>query len=141
MTTTSFAAYYPAFFLHHCNVDRLYEAYLRAHPDSQSEFSRSNAKEYATPLKPFVNRTTGNVFRHAGCFDAARLGYAYDLLPKQPRSRLREPPVRVRVGNFNQPPRHRRAVCSDLTRRFLRRTTRSSGALTSGWRSSRTRPT
>ena len=92
MTTTSFAAYYPAFFLHHCNVDRLYEAYLRAHPDSQSEFSRSNAKEYATPLKPFVNRNTGSVFRHADCFDAARLGYAYDSLPKQPRSRLREPP-------------------------------------------------
>ena len=92
MTTTSFAAFYPAFFLHHCNVDRLYEAYLQAHPDSQSEFQRYNSREYNTELKPFVNKNTGDIYKHADLFDAAHLGYAYDGLPKQPRSRLREAP-------------------------------------------------
>ena len=29
MTTASFAAFHPIFFLHHCNVDRLYEAYIQ----------------------------------------------------------------------------------------------------------------
>ena len=92
MTTTSYAAFYPAFFLHHCNVDRLYEAYLRAHPDSQSEFRRYNSREYNTELRPFVNKNTGDIYKHADLFDAAHLGYAYDSLPKQPRSRLREAP-------------------------------------------------
>ena len=92
MTTTSYAAFYPAFFLHHCNVDRLYEAYLQAHPDSQSEFQRYNSREYNTELKPFVNKNTGDIYKHADLFDAAHLGYAYDSLPKQPRSRLREAP-------------------------------------------------
>ena len=88
----SYAAFYPAFFLHHCNVDRLYEAYLRAHPDSQSEFQRYNSREYNTELRPFVNKNTGDIYKHADLFDAAHLGYAYDSLPKQPRSRLREAP-------------------------------------------------
>ena len=92
MTTTSYAAFYTAFFLHHCNVDRLYEAYLRAHPDSQSEFQRYNSREYNTELRPFVNKNTGDIYKHADLFDAAHLGYAYDSLPKQPRSRLREAP-------------------------------------------------
>ena len=82
-----YAAFYPAFFLHHCNVDRLYEAYpaLQAHPDSQSEFQRYNSREYNTELKPFVNKNTGDIYKHADLFDAAHLGYAYDSLPKQQR--------------------------------------------------------
>jgi hypothetical protein len=30
MTSVTFAAFHPVFFLHHCNIDRLYEGYLRA---------------------------------------------------------------------------------------------------------------
>ena len=96
MTTTSFAAYHPIFFLHHCNVDRLYEAYLKYHPDSQQEFASYSASrgdgEYDLALKPFVNPRTGKIYAHADCFDAAALGFAYDTLPKRRPQQLREPP-------------------------------------------------
>ena len=65
---------------------------MQAHPDSQSEFQRYNSREYNTELRPFVNKNTNDIYKHADLFDAAHLGYAYDSLPKQPRSRLREAP-------------------------------------------------
>ena len=38
MATVEFAAFHPIFFLHHCNVDRVYEGYIKADPDSEQEF-------------------------------------------------------------------------------------------------------
>ena len=38
MTSLNYAAFFPGFFLHHCQVDRVYEAYLRDHADSAEEF-------------------------------------------------------------------------------------------------------
>ena len=34
----------PMFWLHHCNIDRLYQAYLEAHPDSLEEMSAVQRK-------------------------------------------------------------------------------------------------
>jgi hypothetical protein len=51
------------FYLHHCNVDRIYEAYLKCHPDSQQEFAATQqrlnkesneADRFSEPLKPFI---------------------------------------------------------------------------------------
>jgi len=38
MTSVAYAAFHPIFFLHHCNVDRIYEAYIAEQPDSRKEF-------------------------------------------------------------------------------------------------------
>ena len=38
MATVEFAAFHPIFFLHHCNVDRIYEGYLKVDSDAQAEF-------------------------------------------------------------------------------------------------------
>jgi hypothetical protein len=55
MASIAVAAYSPLFWLHHCNIDRLYEAYLQLHPDSRDEMAhRDGAKrEYDTHLAPF----------------------------------------------------------------------------------------
>lgn len=36
-----FAAFHPIFFLHHCNVDRIYEGYIDEQPDSRKEFEET----------------------------------------------------------------------------------------------------
>ena len=38
MASVEFAAFHPIFFLHHCNVDRIYEGYLKVDSDAQAEF-------------------------------------------------------------------------------------------------------
>lgn len=38
MSTVKYAAFDPLFWLHHCNVDRLYESYITLNPDSKMEF-------------------------------------------------------------------------------------------------------
>ena len=57
----------PVFFLHHCNVDRVYEAYLREHPDSAAEMAamqrqlkdqRGEEDRFLAPLHPFKHPIT-----------------------------------------------------------------------------------
>ncbi|GAX77217.1 hypothetical protein CEUSTIGMA_g4663.t1 [Chlamydomonas eustigma] len=38
MSVVQFAAFHPIFFLHHCNLDRLYETHLATNPHAQAEF-------------------------------------------------------------------------------------------------------
>lgn len=78
------AAYHPIFYLHHCNIDRLYEAYLQVDDDAQEEFQqnqrnrqrRNKINYYTQPLKPFKNPKTGTWFKCADTFDTKKLGYA-----------------------------------------------------------------
>mmetsp|Transcript_46962 Transcript_46962/g.60347 ORF Transcript_46962/g.60347 Transcript_46962/m.60347 type:complete len:683 (-) Transcript_46962:81-2129(-) len=99
MTSVYYAAFHPIFFLHHCNVDRVYESYIKQHPDSQAEFKATQQRlsmesgeenRYETPLKPFNQSLMGGsestLMTAADTFVTETLGYVYDHLP------IRRPP-------------------------------------------------
>jgi hypothetical protein len=105
---TMISSFHPIFWMHHCNVDRIYEKYIELEPDSQREFARfqSLAGDRITPqagfpdgvygpLMPFINHTTGEAFHAKDSFDCRALGFVYDVLPEAPQSdamQMREPP-------------------------------------------------
>ena len=93
---------YPIFWLHHCQVDRLYEKYLQLEPDSQAEFmaqqrslaqhltgraaaagGTTGSKKAVTPepdrysswLEPFNHPRTGEAFMPEHTFDTEGIGY------------------------------------------------------------------
>ena len=72
----------PIFFLLHCNVDRLWAAWQRQHPD-QAAFQGDANFNLNTPLPPWQNEasppTPGAVINHA------TLGYSYDDEVAQPQ--------------------------------------------------------
>jgi peptidoglycan hydrolase-like protein with peptidoglycan-binding domain len=97
------SAFHPVFWLHHCNVDRIYEKYLALEPDSASEFQKHQAKQDPRPAQgfpegpwgpyaPFTHHKTGKPFHARDCFDAAALGFAYNELPPVQPPQMREPP-------------------------------------------------
>lgn len=98
------SAFHPVFWMHHCNVDRLFETYLQLNPDSwvdfqqaQAKFDPGGAKGYpngpAGPFKPFVNHLTGEAFNAADCFtNTEPFGFLYDALLPVPPPQMREPP-------------------------------------------------
>lgn len=97
MTSVSFAAFHPIFFMHHANVDRVYEQHLRLEPDSAQEFAatqRRRVEEGTQAVSNFDRQLSPFDFYPREMFDAARLGFAYDRLPGAPaRARqLRAPP-------------------------------------------------
>ena len=59
MTTTSYAAFYPAFFPP-LQRRRLYGLICK-HIRTRSRSSSDNSREYNTELKPFVNKNTGDI--------------------------------------------------------------------------------
>eukprot|EP01006_Ploeotia_vitrea_P051524 TRINITY_DN67571_c7_g10_i1.p1 TRINITY_DN67571_c7_g10~~TRINITY_DN67571_c7_g10_i1.p1 ORF type:complete len:1088 (-),score=194.31 TRINITY_DN67571_c7_g10_i1:193-3186(-) len=85
------AAFDIAFWLHHCNVDRIYEGYLAYEPDSEQEFAQHQRQRrehnpsypdlYKEPLAPFFLPGTHVPFTIADTFDIRRLGYIYDKIP------------------------------------------------------------
>ena len=99
------SSFHPVFWLHHCNVDRIYEKYLELEPDSATEFER-NQKRHDPDGKtgfpdgpfgrylPFVNHRTGESFHASEMFDTESLGFRYDALPPAPslNQQMREPP-------------------------------------------------
>lgn len=87
MTSVAYAAFDPVFWLHHANVDRIYQAYLDRHDDSESEFQamqqrlereRGEENRFDAPLEPFRHPRTGELFRCQDTFDTIGLGYIYD---------------------------------------------------------------
>ena len=87
MTTVAHAAFDPVFWLHHANVDRIHEAYLRRHQDSRQEFEATQQRleqehgeknRFKGSLAPFVNPKIGQPFLPTDSFDSASLGYRYD---------------------------------------------------------------
>lgn len=97
MSGVAFAAFDPIFFLHHNNIDRLYESYLKSHPDSKQEFKSASAVHaengkqnyYMIPLQPFKDKF-GNHWLCEGTFDIESMGYRYDVLYKPQPQQLRE---------------------------------------------------
>eukprot|EP00659_Diplonema_papillatum_P002666 gene2666-4147_t len=101
MGAVSWAAYDIVFWLHHSNIDRLYEAYLRLEPDSADEFanhqSTQETNRFTAPLEPF-KKEDGSFFTAKDTFDTKALGYEYSRLPAESaatRSLRREPPTLV----------------------------------------------
>jgi hypothetical protein len=99
------SSFHPSFWLHHCNVDRLYEGYLALEPDSAAEFEAHQksmgdavTKEPGYPdgpwgrYLPFKHFKTGDYYHASQTFDTKALGYAYDVLPTPAPLRMREMP-------------------------------------------------
>ena len=105
------------FWLHHCNVDRIYDKYLELEPDSASEFEAHQANlarqgKVATstgfpegswgPYVPFYHPKTGAPFHARDTFDAPALGYRYDALPPTPKPQRQRSARKVwKVGAKN----------------------------------------
>ena len=100
MTSVKYAAFYPAFFLHHCNIDRLYSKYIEIEgvSNSQREFERGQRSMvrqrratknlYTSALTPFKHPTRGDDFMPADTFSTEELGYEYDTLQPDPPQRM-----------------------------------------------------
>eukprot|EP00457_Paulinella_chromatophora_P001876 gb/GEZN01001878.1/.p1 GENE.gb/GEZN01001878.1/~~gb/GEZN01001878.1/.p1 ORF type:complete len:764 (+),score=110.72 gb/GEZN01001878.1/:23-2314(+) len=103
MNSVPFAAFDPIFWLHHCNVDRIYEKYLELQPDSAQEFSEKQASNvssgvseenlFTEPLRPFKHPFTGAPFLPIDSFSIKALGYSYDKLPGTPVRQLEAKPT------------------------------------------------
>jgi len=101
MNQVDTAAFDPTFWLHHCNVDRLYEAYIQKHKDSREEYesqqdifeaqSKSHENKFDAPLRPF--KLNGRDFMPADTFDIRKLGHKYDKLLEPRPQQLREVPT------------------------------------------------
>jgi len=97
------SSFHPVFWMHHCNVDRIYEKYIEIEPDSMREFQQHQKRRSPNPTPgfpegpwgpylPFKHPTTGRPFHARDVFDAPALGYKYDKLPKVRPPQMREPP-------------------------------------------------
>jgi len=97
------SSFHPIFWMHHCNIDRIWDRYLELEPDSAEEFRAFQATRPPQPqegfpdgpwgrLRPFVNHLTGQTFHTRDTFDSGRLGYRFDRLPEVPALQMREPP-------------------------------------------------
>jgi len=97
MGGVAWAAFDLAFWLHHCNVDRIYESYLAIEPDSAQEFENFQDNQqvdmFDADFEPFT-KPDGSKYRPKDTFDTAALGYKYDDLLKAPsQNQLREAPT------------------------------------------------
>eukprot|EP00808_Paulinella_micropora_P017961 g26024.t1 len=101
MSSVAWAAFDPMFWLHHCNIDRLYHKYLSLQPDSTQEFRDTQAMMessgqdnlFTEPLRPFKHPFTGQDFMCAETFTTEPLGYKYDVLPPNPVMQMTEKPT------------------------------------------------
>eukprot|EP00486_Rosalina_sp_Unknown_P000183 CAMPEP_0201566396 /NCGR_PEP_ID=MMETSP0190_2-20130828/6141_1 /ASSEMBLY_ACC=CAM_ASM_000263 /TAXON_ID=37353 /ORGANISM="Rosalina sp." /LENGTH=758 /DNA_ID=CAMNT_0047985047 /DNA_START=92 /DNA_END=2368 /DNA_ORIENTATION=+ len=98
MGGVAWAAFDIAFWLHHCNVDRIYESYLEIEPDSREEFENfqdsQNVDMFEAQFEPF-EKTDGSKYTAKDTFNTNNLGYRYDTLFKPPPQQLREAPTFV----------------------------------------------
>lgn len=76
----------PAFFLHHCNVDRIFQSWLQEHPDSYVPLAGGlPGTNLHDPMYPFVDfrtnpRVAAQGLTPADMLSLVQLGYAYDRL-------------------------------------------------------------
>lgn len=108
MGNVGLAAFDVIFWLHHCNIDRIYAGYLQSNNDSQLEFEKHEehmSKDlYEMPLEPF-KKEDGTAFYPIDTFHTTHLNFKYDNIPKPPPAQLREMPhlvvfPQVRVDQF-----------------------------------------
>jgi len=97
------SSFHPVFWMHHNNVDRIYEGYIAQNPDSATEFERHQRRlnPRATigfpegpwgPYMPFKHPTTGAVFHARDTFDTKAIGYEFDVIPQAAPPQMREAP-------------------------------------------------
>ena len=72
------AAFDIAFWLHHNNVDRIYESYLEIEPDSREEFENfqdtQNVDMFESVFEPF-EKPDGGKYTAKDTFNTTALGY------------------------------------------------------------------
>jgi len=111
MTSLRYAAFHPIFYLHHCNVDRIYEKHLELETpeESKQEFEnyqnilagRGETNRFREQLKPFMHPLKPSTpLMPADCFDTKGLGYVYDELSPTPRMAMREAAQEVIYAAF-----------------------------------------
>ena len=86
MSSVAWAAFDICFWLHHCNVDRIYEGYLKIETDSLEEYrsfqaSQSGTDRFTSALEPF-KRETGEDWLPEDTFDTGNFKYSYDAVPE-----------------------------------------------------------
>ncbi|GLC43502.1 hypothetical protein PLESTM_001480100 [Pleodorina starrii] len=106
LTSVSFAAFHPLFYMHHANVDRLYETYLRkdmanAGDGENAPWVEFDSKLYGQELRPFRHPANGEWFLPKHTFKTEAIGYVYDSLPAVPPQQMREPPSLARFEDIN----------------------------------------
>jgi hypothetical protein len=114
MNSVPVAAFDPTFWLHHCNVDRLYQKYLTLNPNamadaralanSETEQDPSSTNLFNTPLEPFKHPQTGQPFMPDHAFTLDGLGYVYDKLfadPDDTSKELNQMPSFAVFSNIN----------------------------------------
>ena len=89
MASVEFAAFHPIFFLHHCNVDRIYEGYLKVDPNAEEEFQAEQlnlATEWGERNRFDTTITIANIHRYT-CTHTPIHSYLEPLDPfKHPRT-------------------------------------------------------
>lgn len=104
MISVEFAAFHPLFWLHHCNVDRVYEKYIQSEPDSQREMQSNQQRlvrrfgepnRFASSYAPFKHPVTGDDFMPRDAFDINSLAYTYEDLPPDRQLSMRFPSLAV----------------------------------------------
>ncbi|KAF3394050.1 Tyrosinase [Penicillium rolfsii] len=88
------AAFDPLFFLHHCNIDRLFAIWQALNPDKwldnipsdNATIQDSNGKDHdvneVTPLQPFRSNAAGDYWTPEGVRYTTNLGYTYPELQR-----------------------------------------------------------
>ncbi|KAF2179278.1 Di-copper centre-containing protein [Zopfia rhizophila CBS 207.26] len=88
------AAFDPAFWVHHCNVDRIMALYMHRYPDTfvepakQSEgtytFPKDSIQDASSPLTPFHMNAKGDLWTSTTSRDTTSFGYTYPELMGNP---------------------------------------------------------
>jgi hypothetical protein len=79
------AAQDPIFWLHHCNIDRLWEVWLK----SDEEHNNPPDETFLNASFTFIDESGQQVIREVSDFlDTTQLGYTYPQLPDRERARL-----------------------------------------------------
>ncbi|KAJ5784169.1 uncharacterized protein N7518_009846 [Penicillium psychrosexuale] len=88
------ASFDPLFFLHHCNIDRLFAIWQALNPDKwmdnihgdnatiRDSFGKEHPVDENTPLQPFRRDAEGNYWTPEGIRFPSNLGYSYPELPR-----------------------------------------------------------
>eukprot|EP00928_Gymnodinium_smaydae_P078047 TRINITY_DN6164_c0_g2_i1.p1 TRINITY_DN6164_c0_g2~~TRINITY_DN6164_c0_g2_i1.p1 ORF type:complete len:1025 (+),score=171.15 TRINITY_DN6164_c0_g2_i1:55-3129(+) len=102
LSTVDYAAFHPIFFLHHAQVDRVYEKHLQLESpaECQAEFkqrqqmlsSRGEPNRYMEPLAPFQHPFKNRPLLCSDTFDTRSLGFVYDDLPSTPKMAMEDKP-------------------------------------------------
>src|SRR5205085_555245 len=86
MSTVAFAAFDLTFWMHHCNVDRIFQTYIEGDKAWVKTFSRGNPREYEDPLSPMKNPSTGRTYRCADFAEPERYERTYDVRYNPPNT-------------------------------------------------------